>query len=72
MLQAYLLELYFKYSLEVYILPVNIFKKLIISEKKENALFSVYNPFGVKLLTHLRLDFSHLNKYKFRHGFKDT
>ena len=51
---------------------LNIFKKLIISEKKENPLFSVYDPLGVKLLTRLRLDFSHLNEHKFRHGFKDA
>ena len=27
---------------------------------------------GLKLLTHLRLNFSHLNEHKFRHVFKDT
>ena len=43
---------------------------LIISEEKES--FSVYDPLGAKLLTRLRLDFSHLNEPKFRHGFKDT
>ena len=45
---------------------------MIISEKKENPLFSVYDPLGVKLLTRLRRDFGHLNEHKFRHGFKDT
>ena len=45
---------------------------MIISEKKENPLFSVYDPLGVKLLTRLRLEFSHLNEHKFRHDFKDT
>ena len=34
-----------------------IFKKLIISEKEENPLFSVYDPLGVKLLMRLRLEF---------------
>ena len=34
-------------------------------------MFSVYDPLGVKLLTCLRLQFSHLNKHKFRHGFSD-
>ena len=48
------------------------FKKSIINEKQENSLFSVYDPFGVKLLTRLRLQFSHLNEHKFRHGFSDT
>ena len=51
---------------------INIFKKSIINEKKENSLFSIYNPLGVKCLTRLRLQFSHLNKHKFRHGFSDT
>ena len=51
---------------------INIFKKLIINEKQENSLFHVYDPLGVKLLTRLRLQFSHLNEYKFRHGFSDT
>ena len=51
---------------------LNIFKKLIISEKKGNLLFSVYDPLGVKLLQRLRLDFSHLNEHKFRYGFKGT
>ena len=51
---------------------INIFKKSIINEKQENSLFSVYDPLGVKLLTRLRLQFSHLNEHKFRHGFSDT
>ena len=40
--------------------------------KNKKTLFSVYDPLGVKLLTRLRLQFSHLNKHKFRHGFSDT
>ena len=35
-------------------------------------LFCIYDPLGVKLLTRLRLQFSHLNEHKFRHGFSDT
>ena len=31
-----------------------------------------YDPLGVKLLTRLKLRFSHLNEHKFRHGFSDT
>ena len=45
---------------------------MIITEKEENSLFSIHNPVGVKLLTRLRLQFSHLNEHKFRHGFEDT
>ena len=52
---------------------VSAFKKLIKCEKKkENSIFSIYNPLGVKLLTRLRLQFSHLNELKFRHGFGNT
>ena len=50
---------------------INIFKKPIVSEKKQNSLFCIYDPLGVKLLTRLR-QFSHLNEHKFRHGFSDT
>ena len=44
----------------------------MLSEKKENSLIWVYGPLGVKLLTRPRLQFSHLNEHKFRHGFSDT
>ena len=37
----------------------------------QRSLFLIHDPVGVKLLTRLRLQFSHLNKYKFRHNFKD-
>ena len=43
-----------------------------INKKKENSLFSVYDPLGAKLLTRLRLQFSHLNEHKLRYGFSDT
>ena len=45
---------------------------MILTEKKENSLFAVYDPLRVKLLTHLRLQFSHLNEYKFRHVLAGT
>ena len=45
-------------------------KNLLSVKKKENSLFCIYDPLGVKLLT--RLEFSHLNMRKFRHGFSDT
>ena len=50
---------------------INIFKKLILIKKKENSIFSICDPLGIKLLTRLRLNFSHLNEHKFRHGFND-
>ena len=36
------------------------------------SIFSIYDPLGVKLLSRHRLQFSHLNEHKFRHGFGDT
>ena len=34
--------------------------------------FSVYDPYGVTILTNLRLQFSYLQEHKFRHVFGDT
>ena len=51
---------------------LNIFKTSILSEKKEKFLFSIHDPLDAKLLTRLRLKFSHLNEHKLRHGFNDT
>ena len=39
---------------------------------KENSVFEVSDIYGIKLLTRLRLNFSHLNEHKFRHNFNDT
>ena len=38
---------------------------------KENSIFSISDPLGLKLLTRLRLNFSHLNEHKLRHNFRD-
>ena len=38
---------------------------------KSNSIFSVHDVYGVKLLSRLRLNFSHLNEHKVRHSFKD-
>ena len=35
-----------------------------------NSIFDIYNPYGIKLLTRLRLGLSHLHEYEFKHGFK--
>ena len=45
---------------------INIFKKSAVTKKKkrkENLMFCIYEPFGVKLFTSLRLQFSHLNEH---------
>ena len=56
------------------IVSVNKFKEIIFSfiRLKENSIFPIHDTKGSKLLTRLRLNFSHLNAHKFRHGFKDT
>ena len=35
----------------------------------ENSIFSIFDPEGWKLLTRLRLGFSHLNEHRFRRNF---
>ena len=35
-------------------------------------IFNINDPFGINMLTRLKLGFSHLREHKFRHGFKDT
>ena len=39
---------------------------------KQKSLFAIHDSAGVKLLSRLRLKFSHLNEHKFRHNFKDV
>ena len=45
---------------------------LEIMRPVERKTFKINNPFGIKMLTRLRLGFIHLLEHKFRHGFKDT
>ena len=40
-------------------------------KSNEQLLFSIRHPQGVKLLSWLRLNFSHLQENKFRHSFKE-
>ena len=37
-------------------------------KSNERSLFSIHDPQGVKLLSRLRLNFSHLNEHKFKHN----
>ena len=39
---------------------------------RENSTFFISDPLDMKLLTRLRLNFSHLNEHQFRHNFRDT
>ena len=52
---------------------INTFKTSILNfvRQRENSVFETHDNKGVKLLTCLRLDFSHLNEHKFRHNFND-
>ena len=36
----------------------------------QNNIFNIFDPQGLKVLTLLRLDFSHLNEHRFRHNFQ--
>ena len=56
------------------IVSVNKFREKILSfiRPKENSVFAIHDTKGLKLLTRLRLNFSHLNEHKFKHGFRDT
>ena len=38
---------------------------------KENSIYAIHDISGLKLLTRLRLNFSHLNEHKFQCNFKD-
>ena len=51
-----------------------VFKKSILRfiRPSENPIFNCHNSGGIKLITRLRLGFSHLREHKFRHNFQDT
>ena len=50
------------------------FKLIILNfvRPSENSVCEIHDINGLKLLTRLRLNFSHLNEPKFRHNFDDT
>ena len=50
------------------------FRKFLLKSIRPvpNSLFDANDPHGVKLLTRVRVGFSHLKDQKFRHGFNDT
>ena len=67
-----------KPSREVRTENIRIFKKrsffglLEFIRTLPNSIFDIYNPYGIKLLTRLRLGLSHFNEHTFKHGFSDT
>ena len=46
-------------------------RMLNLIRPKYKDTYGIHNPTGLKLLTRLRLGFSHLNNHKFNHNFKD-
>ena len=40
-------------------------------KSNKRSLFYTHDPQDIKMLSWLRLNFSHLNKHKFRHNFKE-
>ena len=52
---------------------IAIFKSRLLSliRPSQNSVYNIFDPTGLKLLTRLRLGFSHLNEHKFRHNFQD-
>ena len=55
------------------IVSENKFREIILSfiRSKENSDFAIHDSKSLKLLTRLRLNFSHLNEHKFGHDFRD-
>ena len=45
---------------------------LKLIKPQENSIYNIHDSLGVKLLSRLRLDFSHLREHKFRHNFNDS
>ena len=52
---------------------LNVFKLSLLKFVRPvaNSVFDINNPYGLKLLTRLRLGLSHLCYHKFRHNFRD-
>ena len=51
------------------------FRKLLLNldygHPSCRSIYNIFNPLGVKYLTRLRLDLSHLNGHRFNHNFHD-
>ena len=52
---------------------ISIFKNTLMSiiRPVQKSVFNIFDPQRLKLLTRLRLGFSHLNEHRFRHNFED-
>ena len=51
----------------------NVFKSNILKFIwPSNSFFDCHNPIGIKYITRIRLELSHLREHKFKHSFHDT
>ena len=52
---------------------IAIFKSRLLAfiRPVQSNVYYIFDPKGLKFLTHLRLGLSHLNEHKFRHNFQD-
>ena len=52
----------------------NSFKESIVKliRPATNSIFQCHKPKGIKYLTRLQMNFSHLRDHKFKHAFQDT
>ena len=53
---------------------MSVFKKGLLAfiRPKQCSVYNIHDPLGLKLLTRLRVNLSHLREHKFRHNFLDT
>ena len=51
---------------------VSVKTTLNIIRLNSNNVFNIKNPLGLKLLTRLRIGFSHAKEHKFKHKFEDS
>ena len=52
---------------------ITVFKnRLLEFIKLSHSIFNIYSPYGIKLLTRLRLNWNNLNQNKFKHAFSNT
>ena len=77
---------YFIISFDIFVIHFNLLIDFLLNLEVRNAklihifkkminwlpFFSTYDPLGVKLVTRLRLQFSHVNEHKFRYNFVET
>ena len=52
----------------------NAFKSNILKfiQPSSSSLFDCHNPIGIKYITRIRLELTHLREHKFKHSFQDT